>query len=188
MKKYLCIIALVTAVLATPIVITSLPSDVAISVQMPDAYGVGELVTIDASASEADILVWNILPETPNFVINGKIATFCSPEPIDYTLVISATNSGKLISKVYSLTPEGKKKVVAPALSVFALKVQSWIPAGATKNAALAQSFEIVASLIEVDAFANTEALMLATVRANKDALGPELDNWIPFFAELEEY
>jgi len=187
-KKYLSFIAAIALVIGTPLGYRMLPDDdVSINLKMSESYSVGDLITLDASASEADALIWKILPQTPNFMVMGKIAIFCSSEPIEYTLIISAINDGYLDSKIYILKPKKEAEKVK-TLSNFEIKLRSWVPPNAKNAKQLAQSFEIVAVLIDQDTFESIESLMLATVRVNHDALGVDLVNWVPFFAELENH
>lgn len=188
MKKKLPLWLAAIVLIFSPIGISLIPgSDVSINLKMPENYNIGELIVLDASASQADVLMWKIIPETKNFVINGKIAMFCSPESVDYTIVISAVNDGYLNSRIYTLTPSKEEKVVRK-LNDFETRVKAWVPPNALNTEELAQSFNIIASLIQVNTFENIESLMLATVRANRDALNNDLDNWVPFFKSLEDF
>lgn len=77
-----------------------------IKLSAPENYQVGDLVVLDATESISERLQWTILPETKNFKIVGKTAYFSSSTPDRYTVIITATNSGTLATKVFFLEPE----------------------------------------------------------------------------------
>jgi len=153
----------------------------------PDGYAIGELVTLDATASKADEIVWKILPETANFKIKGKQAYFSSSEPIDYTLILVARYNRNLDCKVFVLKYK-EKEVKVERLNDFEKTVKTWLNDNNKKDAALrlAQSFQNIA--VNIDVFDTVDGIILATARANSDALGLDLEAWKPFLQQFQTF
>ena len=184
--------AIVAAILATIIAIPTIWATinhyqkVNIIVNEPKGYAIGELVTLDASVSKADELIWKIIPNTNDFVVDGKVAYFSSTKAIDYTVIIVARRNSNLDCKVFNLPfGRGKSKVIL-TLTPFEKEVKSWLPANKIGAKQLAQSFKIVASTIDV--FDNVDGVILATAKANTLALGSNLENWKPFLQKFQNY
>ena len=193
--EYIIVAAILAVVIAVPIAFAAINhyQKVSIIVNEPKGYAIGELVTLDASASKADELIWRIIPANDNFVVDGKVAHFSSTRAIDYTVIIVARRNNNLDCKVFTLPfPFGKKekekekekeKVI---LTPFELEVKSWLPEDTTGVQQLAQSFKIVARIIDV--FDNVDGVILATAKANTLALGDSLENWKPFLQKFQDY
>ena len=157
----------------------------------PDSYTVGELVTLDASASRADELIWKIIPPTDNFKVFDRMAIFSSIEPIDYTVVVIARYNRNLDCQVFPLPYKKEKgKVKIEKLNKFEQEVKTWLVANQNKDAALrlAQSFRIVARTIDSGVYETVDDVILATAWANSDALGQDLEVWKPFLEKFQNY
>lgn len=193
LRTSLPICILILFILTVPLGIKYLwsRSTVDINLKNLDSYEIGELVILDASASRADKLIWRILPKTDNFkIINkGKCALFSSSKPIDYTVIISASNGRDLDCRVFTLAYRKSKKQKTE-LTFFDQEVKSWLSPEMTKDSALklAQSFKIVARTIENSTYDTIDNLILATAWANKEALGSDLETWKPFLSKFQEY
>lgn len=192
---YILLITIICAIVAIPILIqfANNQQKAVIKLQMPDSYEIGELVVLDASTSEANKIIWKIIPETSNFKAYGKTALFSSTEPIDYTLVLIARNGKDLDCQIFTL-PYGKKKVKEEeekvVLTEFEEQVLSWLTPSNRKGAALrlAQSFKIIARTIENGTYENVDGIILATAYANSDALSQDLKAWKPFLRHFQDY
>ncbi len=161
-----------------------------LKVNCPETYKIGELVTLDASASEAVDLKWLIFPETVNFKVDGKKAYFSSSTKKSYTIILMGTN-GKIINyKIFNLTnvkapePEPEPKPADP----FTAKLKTWLPVKYSKISAikLSQSFRSV-SAISKNSFNDLEAMLLATAYSNRVALEKDLSVWQPFLDKLSK-
>ncbi len=187
--EYVAVAMILATVIAIPTVWATVNhyQKVSIVVNEPKGYMIGELITLDASASKADELIWKIIPANNNFVVDGKVAHFSSTRAIDYTIIIVARRNSNLDCKVFTLPfPFGKKAKEKIILTPFELEVKSWLPEDTTGLERLAQSFKIVASTIDV--FDNVDGVILATARANTLALGSNLENWKPFLQKFQNY
>ena len=68
------------------------------------------------------------------------------------------------------------------------LAVKTWLSIDNKKDAALrlAQSFQIIA--INSEVFDTIDGIILATARANADALGQDLEVWKPFLQQFQNF
>ncbi len=161
-----------------------------LKVDCPETYTVGELVTLDASASRAVDLKWLIFPETVNFKVDGKKAYFSSSTKKSYTIILMGTNGKVINCKVFNLSnvkppePEPGPVPVDP----FTVKIKTWLPEKYSKISAikLAQSFRSV-SAISKSSFNDLEAMLLATAYSNRVALEDDLSVWRPFLDNLSK-
>lgn len=188
LKKYFVLVIIIVLLLALPtgIEIINNRQKAIISLEVPDSYEIGELIVLDASKSKADTLIWKIIPESPNFKIEDKIAFFSSIKPIDYTIVVVAQNNRDLSCQVYNLNYS--KKIIN--LTTFELEVKSWLDPSNQKTDALkiAQGYKNIARLIETDILTTVDDIVSATSRVTTDALGNNLDVWRPFIVNFQNY
>jgi len=196
-KSYLVLALIIGTIIIVPTFIGYLYSrqKAVIILNKPDSYQIGELVILDASKSEADDLIWRILPETDNFRAVGKTALFSSTEPIDYTLVIVARKEKNIDCKIFTLKyGESKSKSKSKSVNTdFEIKVVSWLKdtdliENKVEGRKLAQSFKSIANLIDSGIFETVDDIILATGRITSDALDDNLDAWRPFIREFENY
>lgn len=179
--------------------------NVVINLDMPESYKIGELITLDASDSEADRLVWKIIPETDNFKIIGNQALLSSPKPIDYTIILAASNGKDLDCQIFILPYKGKKlplplinEVIKKGidqipLNEFETKVKSWLidsnlfkPERKSQAHLLSQSFAIIGHTIEKGVYETIDGIILATAWANANTLGKDLESWKPFLRRFQ--
>lgn len=189
--EYIIILIILAIVISIPIAIATINhyQKVNIIVNEPESYVIGELVTLDASTSKADELIWKIIPATDNFVVDGKVAYFSSTTPIAYTIIIVARRNSNLDCKVFDLPFDKEEKEKEKiTFTPFELEVKSWLPIDKVGAKQLAQSFKIVAGTISSGVFDNIDGIILATARANTLALGPNLENWKPFLQKFQNY
>ncbi len=162
--------------------------ELVLEVDYPESYTVGELITLDASASKAVDMKWLIFPETANFKIDGKKAYFSSASTVPYTIILMATNGKTIGCKIFNLInvkavgPEPKPVPIDP----FTLKIKSWLPLNYSEISAikLSQSFRSI-SAISKTSFSDIEAMLLATAYSNRVALEDDLSIWKPFLDSL---
>ena len=185
MKKFAIPGILAFAIVGTGIIVPVLKSqdDVQINLDYPESYEIGELVTIRAN-SNADSLIWKIIPENLNFQIVNNEILFSSTEPIDYTIIVAGNKGDKIDCKIFTLK-YGKGKIKPK--TTFQTKVKSWLPPNHDKEIAknLALSFKTVAKVMEKS---NIDDLIMATTWATKEALGPHFDDWRSFLINFQEY
>lgn len=177
-------------IIAIPLVIATINSlqKVNIIVDAPSKYEIGQLITLDASASKADELIWKIFPTTENFKVQGTVALFASGKPIDYKIIVVARRGKHLACKILELKYNSKMVHVTNTLTPFEQEVKKWLPPDKAGAKQLAQSFKIVAGTIDSGIFDSIDGVIMATARANTAALGDRLEIWKPFLQRFQEY
>ena len=187
-REYIVVAAIMAIIIAIPLAIATINSlqKVNIIVDAPSTYEIGQLVTLDASQSKADELIWKIFPATENFKVQGTIALFASGQPVDYTIIVVARRGKHLTCKVLKLK-HGNNKVIN-TLTPFEQEVKTWLPSDKAGAKELAQSFKIVAGTIDSGVFDTVDGVIMATARANTAALGDRLGTWKPFLQRFQEY
>jgi len=180
MNKFKVPVILTLALVGTGIMVPAIISsdDVTIDLDYPESYQVGELITIKAD-SNADSLIWKILPQVNFRIINNEIL-FSSTKPIDYTIIVTGSKGNKLNCQIFTLKYQNKT-----VLTPFQAKVKSWLPPNYNKKIAknLANSFRMATTVTK-----DLDSLIMATMWANKEALGSDLETWRPFLKSLEDY
>ena len=152
-------------------------------VKAPETCVIGEMVTIDLTASNCDIFRWKVIPETTDFriIMSGQEALFTSRSPGKYIFVIAGTRDGILMPlKVITIIVEPSVVVVPlPVLNTLTVKVKSWLPATHDPKILekLAKSFERVASAGHEE----VADLIKITALSNRGILGPHLEEYKPF-------
>jgi hypothetical protein len=121
MKYFLALLLLLVANIVVAQDLVS--SDIELTA--PETCVVGELVVLDASASNSETLVWDIEPETDDFKIFGKQACFSSREGGEYLIIIAGIIGGQPILKKHILTVEGSVLVSSDLTS----KMKVWAKA-----------------------------------------------------------
>jgi len=156
----------------------------AIILNAPDTCKVGELVVLDASASDVASFKWVVLPDTPNFCVieDGKRAFFSSPAPGKYLFFLSAAKGDKVDGVIHEIIVEGGAAVVVE--DAFTKLVRSWLPKDYDKKvtAALARSFEESVDAADIDTLLKTTAL------TNRAVLGKDMTLYMPFLKSFAAY
>lgn len=147
-----------------------------------DECEVGELVTLDASASSAKTFIWQVIPETKNFVVieDGARAFFSSSTSGEYLIILAGADDNRVGCVTHKLTVLGEPEILDP----FTTLVKSWLPENSDPELlkALSRSFEESAKANDV------ESLIKATAVANRAVLGVNLDTYKPFLVAFSTY
>ena len=151
-------------------------------VKSPESCVIGEMVTIDATASNCDTFEWKVIPATDDFrvITNGQEALFCARAPGTYIFILAGTRDGILMPlKAITIIVEQGVTPVVIVENTFTIKVKSWLPQGADPKILeqLARSFERVASATHAD----VASLVKTTALSNRSALGANLPQYKPF-------
>ncbi len=152
-------------------------------VKAPETCVIGEMVTIDATASNCDTFEWLVIPETIDFriITNGQEALFTSRAPGTYVFIIAGTRDGVLMP-LKDITVIVEASIVPlPVIvdDVFATKVKSWLPVNTDPKILekLAKSFERVASAGHTE----VATLVKITALSNRGILGPQIAQYKSF-------
>jgi hypothetical protein len=152
-----------------------------ISLKAPDSCEIGELVRLDASESDSETLIWEVIPETPDFEAVGKKAFFSSRRTGEYLFIIAGSEDNKPVLHTHKVYIQGK--------SDLAQQIRQWLTRvrsedGQEEARKLAQSFRFVAGSTHVD----LENFLETTSKSNRMVLGESLDAWKPFLDGLGRY
>lgn len=152
-----------------------------------DEAEIGELVRIDASASDVDSLAWQIIPYTEDFEVieDGRRAFFSSRVGGSYLIIIGAAKGNQAYLTHHTIEVIGEEPEPGP--ETLSIKVRRW-----TKSVekyemreghalALAGVFRKLANAEDVD----VENMLEATATANSAILGDDLDKWLPLLEPL---
>ncbi len=159
-------------------------------VKAPETCVIGEMVTIDVTASNCDTFKWKVIPETTDFrvITNGQEALFTSRSPGKYIFVIAGTRDGILMPlKAITIIVE---RSIAPVPVIvdnaFTIKVKNWLPANADPIILekLAKSFERVASAGHKE----VADLVKITALSNRGILGSQLEEYKPFLIAFSNH
>ena len=158
------------------------PQKTEIVINVPAAAGIGELVTLDASASTTPFS-WYFISEDADFKVieNGKKAVFCARKPGNYTFILTAAN-GSSVVKTIVIQLQKPVVVVTNILD----GVLNLIPKNAKPSILekVARSFERVASAGHTD----IGILVKTTAASNRAILGDNLEEWKPFLIAFSSY
>jgi len=188
----LAVVALCAAVpflqrVPTPAVFTD--GDTAkVVLKAPDKVKVGQLVTLDVSASTANTYSWKVIPPTENFRVieGGKEAVFSSQTGGDYVFVIAVAKDDTVDVHVHTIKVTGGQPQPGDDLVT---KVASWCekvesPTKRDDALKLAQSFSSVSAVISETM--TPADIVEATKKSNRDALGDNVEQWVPFLEGLQ--
>lgn len=149
-----------------------------IDLAAPAEAQIGELVTLDASNSEAVSFVWKVIPKTQDFKIidDGKRAFFTSRKAGVYLFVVAAAKDDTVDCVIHEIRVTVEDE--------FMLMVKSWLPAQPDPKIlqALARSFIASTNTEDVD------TLIKQTSVANQAVLGNKLTQYKPFLIKLSKY
>ncbi len=159
-------------------------------VKAPETCAIGEMVTIDATASNCDKFEWKVIPETNNFrvITNGQEALFCAGASGTYIFIIAATREG-ILMPLKAVTVIVETKILPQPVIVdnaFTIKVKSWLPSNPDLEILekLAKSFERVASAGHKE----VADLVKITALSNRGILGSQLETYKPFLIAFSEH
>jgi hypothetical protein len=155
-------------------------AQVSLVVKAPETCEIGEMVTIDATGSNADAFEWLVIPATPDFrvITNGQEALFSARAPGSYTFIIAATRDG-VLQPLTTIAITVLPLKIVPVVDDFTIKVKGWLPPNADPEILekLARSFERVASANHTD----VASLVKTTALSNRAILGTALPEYKDF-------
>lgn len=151
----------------------------------PPAAKVGELVRLDASKSNAASYKW--LAPTGDFeVIDGGCkAVFSAREPGTYTFTLAVALDGTVDVVTFQIKVEGPLQ--PPQTDNLGEWVTYWkasMDLPKDKVEALAISFDRVA--LQMTTLAKPEVIIQETAKANREALGADLDKFVPLLQKIQ--
>lgn len=180
-------------------------ADVAkIVVNAQELGDVGELIRFDVSESTAESFKWLLVPESVDFEVydEGKRAVFSAREPGEYMFVVACAYKGTVDVTTHVVTIEGPEPQpepepddeypVVPEPAAGASLVE-WVPYWCSQakrpkdeTIRLAASFESVAATISAGVNTTPQEIIQATGKANRQALGESLQEWMPVLQNLQ--
>ena len=159
-------------------------------VKAPETCVIGEMVTIDATASNCDSFEWKIIPETTDYriIANKQEVLFTSRTAGKYIFIVAGTRDGILMPlKVITIIVEARTPLVPIIVdNAFTIKVKNWLPANADPIILekLAKSFERVASAGHEE----VTDLVKITALSNRGILGSQLEEYKPFLIAFSNH
>lgn len=159
-------------------------------VKAPETCVIGEMVTIDATASNCDTFQWLVIPETVDYrtITNGQETLFTSRTPGTYVFIIAGTRDGILLplKNITIIVERSVAPVPAIVDNAFTIKIKSWLPTDADPVILekLAQSFERVASAGHKE----VADLIKITALSNRGILGSQLEEYKPFLIAFSNH
>lgn len=163
-------------------------------IEAPSTVKVGDMIVVDVSTSNGGGFDWEVVPEPLNMRIfnDGKVMCAATgPKSVEYLFIVSCAHNGKSDVKTHTVIVVGSKPLVPdrPGENV-AEKVLAWCagvesPMLRDDALKLAQSFASLATVIESGAFDTPNEIVIATKTTNRDALGDNLQYWVPLFDGL---
>jgi hypothetical protein len=158
-----------------------------IIIKAPVKAKVGELVVLDVTESNADSFKWELRVKTKNFLVidGGRRAIFTAEAGGEYVFVVACAKAGTVDVVIHTIVVAGGP--AEPSADIGA-KVKEWCDkvASDTKRddaMKLAQSFSSVSAVISGEM--TPDAIVEATKKSNRVALGKNLEAWVPFFDGL---
>lgn len=163
-------------------------------INAPVVVKVGDMIVVDVSESNGAGFDWKVVPEPPDMRIfnDGKIMCAATgPSPIEYLFIVSCALDGKSNVKTHVVKVEANTPIIPdqPGQRV-AEKVAEWCadiesPTKRDDAMKLAQAFASLATVIEGGAFDTPDEVVAATKAATRDALGDNLEVWVPLLNGL---
>lgn len=155
-----------------------------VQLKVPNTCEVGELVRLDASASNVDSLAWSILPDTPDFetVSEGKRAFFSARSGGEYLIIVAGAKDGKAYLIHKTITVKG----IPRPLSGLSAKISGWLsllPDIEDRNMKLLSMATVFKKLAQEPVA--PDKMVEATALANSAVLGDTIEKWIPFLDKL---
>lgn len=167
----------------------------------PTEVKIGELVILDVSQSIANEFEWMIVPETDDFLIidDGRRAVFSSGVAGEFMFIIAGAVGDSVDVKRHVVRVVGNTPPPEPVdpidpddpVSALSEKVGSWCgkiqsPTRTSDATKIAAAFESIAAQIDAGTLTEPHKIVLATSKANREALGDQLQAWIPFLRSLQ--
>lgn len=160
-------------------------------VKGPEVCDVGELVRIDASASQCANLTWRIIPESKDFeVVDGtKRGMFSTRTPGTFLLVVAGAIDNTPYMHVHTLTAIGKDPTIQPntpaTTKPIDQQIMTWF--GLVKTEQRKEEAKKLAGVFRTLSSTDLEVnkILEATATANRNTLGKSIDGWVPFLDAL---
>lgn len=171
------------------------PGKAEVNIVAPDRAKIGDLITIDLSASIGAGFDYEVYPKPPGLrTFDDKRVIVCGTgnKNITYTFVISCALDGDSDVAIHKIKIYGAQESgpspdpgqnIVEKVGEWASDVQS--PNKYDDAIKLAQSFSSIAIIIDQDAFDSPRALIEATATSNRDALGDNVKHWAPLLNRL---
>lgn len=161
-----------------------------IKLDAPDSCEVGELVHLDASASDSELIVWRVIPETTDFAVVGKRAFFSGRHVGEYLFILAGSEDDKPVLQTHIIYVEGTEPTPGPSpTNDLAQHIRRWLTKVRSTNGQeearkLAQSFRFIAG----SPHTSIENFVEAASQSNTMVLGDGLEAWKPFLDGLGRY
>jgi hypothetical protein len=163
-------------------------------IKAPASVRVGDMIIVDLSKSIGDGFDMIIIPEPPQVKVfdNGKVVVTASGyKSADYLFIVSCALNGKSDVKTHVVHVVGPEaiKPINPGEDIIG-KVQRWCedvnsPTPRDDAMKLAQSFASLSTVIDNGSFKTPNEIVSATKISNRDALGDNLQYWVPILDGL---
>ena len=158
-------------------------------IEAPTSVKVGDMIIVDLSKSVGEGFDMIIKPTPPQVRVfdNGKVVvTATGYKTTEYTFIVSCALDNKSDVEIHSIKVIGPQPVIPvnPGEDI-PRKVLSWCegvesPTLRDDALKLAQSFASLATVIENGTFQEPGEIVAATKQSNRDALGTNLEYWVP--------
>lgn len=163
-------------------------------INAPDKVKVGDMIIVDLSGSVGagfDMIIKPLPPQVRVFDDGKVVVTATGYKTTEYLFIVSCALDGKSDVKLHSVKVIGPQPVVPvnPGENI-PQKVLSWCegidsPTPRDDALKLSQSFASLASVIENGTFSTPGEIVAATKTSNRDALGTNLEYWMPLLDGL---
>lgn len=158
-------------------------------VKGPESCDIGELVRIDATASQCESLVWRIIPESKDFeAVDGtKRAMFSSRVPGTFLVVVAGAIDDKPHMNIHTITVVGTvpQPNTPAALKPIDQQIVTWF--ALVKTEQRKEEAKKLAGVFRTLSSTDLEVgkILEATAAANRNTLGKSIDGWVPFLDAL---
>lgn len=165
-----------------------------VQLDAPKTARIGQLVVVDASASNAASLKWKVVPENPNVLIieNGRKLVFSAERPGPYDFYVAGALGDSVDLTSITITIDG---VVPPNPGPVGIeaKIREWLKlvksdTWEVEAKKLSDSFRGVSSQVSAGVIRSPEDVIKATTVSNRSALGSASPSWKEFGEELRKH
>lgn len=163
-----------------------------VKIDGPIVAKAGQLIVLDVSKSNATSFTWVVEPPTANFLVidGGKRAVFSHGSPGEFLFIVAGAKDGEVGVTTHRIKVEGGQPPF-PNVDGIAAKIPLWCESVVSDNKKdealkLAQSFASVASIVDSGVVMTPEDVVLSTKNANRDALGENINKWVPLLEALQ--
>lgn len=168
----------------------------------PDEVKIGEMIIIDLRDSLGEGIDMKIIPEPKQVRVFKEGKVICASTgniTTAYLFIFSCSMDGQTDVKTHIVNVKGAQVVAPnnPAIIVrpgdnLPQKVAMWCqvvqsPTLRDDTLKLAQSFASISAIINTGAFADVGEISDAINTSNHDALGDNLQNWLPMLSSLNK-